>query len=166
MILERFNVDIHSHLIEPLTELLHKAYAPLAAQGMKYLATHQPASKTLDRLGHGESHLGFVNREIVSTLTLRPERPNSPCEYYRKPGVFSLGQFAVSPEYQGRGYGAKIMDFVETRAKELGAKELALDTSEKASELIAMYERRGYKIVGHTQWEVTNYCSIVMSKTL
>lgn len=166
MMLVSFNPEIHSHLLETLTTLLHEAYAPLAARGMKYMATHQSVSKTMERLNQGESYLGFIDEELVSTVTLRRANPNSSCEYYRKFGVFSFGQFAVISKFQKKGLGSKIMDFLEMKAKELGAKELALDTSENADGLIRMYENRGYKIVSYTQWNEVNYRSVIMSKVL
>lgn len=55
--LHRFDPKTHSHFVNPLTDILHKAYAPLAKKGMKYLATHQPPEKTLERLTQGESYL-------------------------------------------------------------------------------------------------------------
>lgn len=146
--------------------MLHEAYAPLAVKGMRYLATHQPPSKTLERLCEGESYLAFAADEIAGTVTMYREKTLSSCEYYRRAGVFSFGQFAVGRKFQGRGYGALMMDLVERRARELGARELALDTSEHAADLIATYERRGYQIVSHTQWEVTNYRSVIMSRLL
>lgn len=164
--LELFNEAQHSHLVESLTDLLHEAYAPLAAQGMQYTATYQPAPKTLERLKEGESYLVFNDEELSGTVTLNSENITSSCEYYRRRGVFSFGQFAIHPKKQGQGLGSKIMDFLEKRAAEIGATELALDTSEKAQDLIRMYQKRGYQIVAHTQWDTTNYRSVVMSKKL
>ena len=164
--LDLFDEARHSHVIDALTELLHSAYAPLAAKGMRYLATHQPPSKTLQRLKEGESYLLFIREEIIGTVTLHREKIVSNCEYYKQNGIYSFGQFAVHPSEQGKGHGAKIMDFLEKRAKALGAIELALDTSEHAEQLITMYEKRGYKIVSYAQWDETNYRSVIMSKTL
>ena len=164
--LTRFTERDHGHLIVALTHLLHEAYAPLAAKGMKYLATHQPPTKTLERLLDGESYLAFLDTTLIGTVTLYSEDLQSTCEYYRKPGVYSFGQFAIHPTVQGKGYGSAIMEKLETRAKELGASELALDTSEHAADLISRYEKRGYLAVAHTKWEVTNYHSVVMAKKL
>ena len=164
--LERFELELHRDLIDPLTALLHEAYAPLAAKGMKYLATHQPPAETLKRLQQGESYLAFSSGELVGSITLYKPRPAGLCEYYRKDGVLSFGQFAIKLSLQGRGYGSSMMTLIETRAKELGALELALDTSEHAEDLIRMYEKRGYKHVSYTQWEVTNYRSVILTKFL
>jgi GNAT superfamily N-acetyltransferase len=162
----QFDPGTHAGCVESLTAMLHEAYAPLAARGMRYLATHQPPAKTLERLSEGDSYLAFFDSEPVATVTLYREKPQSTCEYYRRPGVFSFGQFAVRREFQGRGYGAKLMELVENRARDLGARELALDTSEHATELIATYRRRGYDLVSHTQWDVTNYRSVILSRLL
>lgn len=160
----QFDPILHAAYVEPLTSMLHEAYAPLAARGLRYLATHQPPSKTLERLCEGESYLALLGDDLIGTVTLYREKFQSTCEYYRRPGVFSFGQFAIRSASQGCGYGAKLMGIVEERARELGASELALDTSEHAAELIATYQRRGYKIVSHTQWDVTNYRSVIMSR--
>ena len=50
----------------------------------------------------------------------------------------------------------------EQRGSELGARYLVLDTSERAADLIALYESRGL----HVQWECLNYRSVVMAKEL
>lgn len=162
----RFDASIHQDLVEPLTRILHAAYAPLAERGMRFLATHQAPSKTLERLLEGESYLAFLAEDLIGTVTLYREKLASTCDYYRRSGVFSFGQFAVDRSLQGRGFGSAMMTFIENRAKDLGAAELALDTSEHAEHLIRLYSKRGYRIVGEAQWELTNYKSVIMSKTL
>lgn len=152
--------------VDEITFLLHQSYAPLAEKGMRYLASHQSSEKTLQRLREGESYLYVLEEKIVATITLRPSQKNSRCDWYNKAGVFSFGQFAVKPDLQGHGIGSKMMDFIEARAAELGADEIALDTSEHAHHLIEMYKKRNYRIVQNVNWDVTNYLSVVMSKKL
>jgi hypothetical protein len=53
---------------EELTELLHRAYAPLAAAGFRYLATHQDDAPS-----------GFQGR------VLRRLRGGTACRYHRAP---------------------------------------------------------------------------------
>jgi GNAT superfamily N-acetyltransferase len=52
-------------------------------------------------------------------------------EWYLKDDVAYFGKFAVHPDYQCKGIGGIMMDFVEDYAKSKGKTELALDTSEK-----------------------------------
>ena len=57
--------------IPAITELLHEAYAPLAAKGFRYLATHQDDATTARRLQGGMSFVSEVDGRIVGTITLR-----------------------------------------------------------------------------------------------
>ena len=75
-------------------------------------------------------------------------------------------QFAVRTNLQGRGLGTQVMNFIENRAAELGVEYLALDTSERAFDLIEMYKKRGYLEVAKHSWDFTNYKSVVLSKKL
>jgi hypothetical protein len=62
--------------------------------------------------------------------------------------------------------GSKLMDLVEERAREKGVAELALDTSEKATQLIEMYQVKDFRFTEYVQWKITNYRSMVFSKKL
>lgn len=53
---------------EELTELLHLAYAPLAEQGLRYLATHQSSDKTKDRCNGAKTIVGERYGKLVSTV--------------------------------------------------------------------------------------------------
>ena len=44
--------------------------------------------------------------------------------------------------------------------------ELACDTAEGATHLIALYTKQGFQKVGMADWEGTNYKSVIFSKTL
>jgi GNAT superfamily N-acetyltransferase len=153
-----------------LTELLHRAYGPLAAEGLKFFATHQTEADTRQRALEGECFVVEVDGRIVATVTLRgPQRADEVCSrvaLYMDPGVYTFGQFGVEPAFKGRGIGRILLDAIESRARELGATQIACDTAEPAKALIAMYERRGYRTVGTVQWDVTNYRSVVLAKPL
>jgi GNAT superfamily N-acetyltransferase len=149
-----------------LTALLHRAYAPLAARGMRYLASHQDEATTRRRISGGECWLAEAGGQIIGTLTLRDADRTNGCPWYDRPDVASFGQFAVDPAWQGRGVGSLLVDRVERRARGKAVTELALDTAETADDLIAFYKRRGYRFVGYVRWDVVNYRSVVLSKRL
>ena len=152
--------------LEDLTALLHRAYAPLLAAGMRFYASHQPVEATAERISRGECLVAEHDGRIIGTITLYPFHEDSECEWYRRPGISHFGQFAVEPEHQKSGLGSRLLEMVEERARQMGATGLALDTAEMADGLIAYYRQRGYLPVGSVRWEDVNYRSVVMSKML
>lgn len=153
--------------LERLTALIHAAYAPQAAKGLRYWGTHQTVEDTAQRLAAGTGLLMLQGDEYVATLTLRPPQPNSPVALYREPDVWTFGQFCVAPAAKGRGWGRQLHDHATELACQAGAKAMALDTAEPAAALIAMYQLWGYRVVGKCDWRpLTNYTSVVMSRSL
>lgn len=151
-----------------LTELLHRAYRVLADMGLRFFATYQTEEDTRTRLKDAHCLVGVMENTIVATIALYKDvsRQSSPCEWYRQKGVWTFGQFAVEPTLQKKGIGGILIDTIENIARTAGAKELALDTSERATHLISYYSKRGYRHADYVQWEKTNYRSVVMSKFL
>ena len=153
--------------IAAITRLLHAAYAPLAVRGFRYVATHQDDETTRKRLEAGWSFLAIgPNADITGTVTLYPPDAASPCEWYQGPGHFHFGQFGVLPSAQRRGLGGRLLRTIEAKAMAEGARELALDTAEGASHLVDWYRRLGFRFIDHVDWPVTNYRSVILSKTL
>jgi GNAT superfamily N-acetyltransferase len=67
---------------------------------------------------------------------------------------------------QKSGLGAQLIEAVETRARHAGAAEMAVDTAEPATHLVARYARLGYRPIETVQWRGKKYRSVIMSKTL
>jgi GNAT superfamily N-acetyltransferase len=154
--------------IPSITRLLQEAYAPLAAMGLRYTATHQDDATTLRRLTRGFPFVAELEGEIVATVTLYPTEsaPGACCRWYAEPGVFSFGQFAVHPDLQRQGLGAQLIRMLENEALARGATELALDTAEPAVHLRSWYEKLGFRFIELADWSTTNYRSVILSKTL
>jgi ribosomal protein S18 acetylase RimI-like enzyme len=55
-----------------------------------------------------------------------------------------LHEIVISKEFQGKGYGKKLMNFVENHFKKKGAKEINLMTSSK-SKAYKIYKKRNYQ---------------------
>lgn len=155
----------YSDSFDHITELLHKAYRPLLDMGLRFVATYQDSSVTKERCLDGYTFVVTDDKEqIISTITLYPPKPNPSSEYYSREGLWEFGQFAVLPELQKTGIGGYLIDTVERYAKSKAARELALNTSEKAVHLIEYYRKRGYEFREYVQWDETNYRSVIMSK--
>ncbi len=152
--------------VKELTALLHLAYRRLADLGFRFVATHQTPDVTRERLKGATCWVAVLEEQIIGTLCLYPADPAQSCEWYAREGVWRFGQFAVHPEYQRHGIGARLLTLAEQTARQAGAKELALDTAESATHLIDHYSARGFRQVGYAQWGSTNYRSVIMSKRL
>jgi ribosomal protein S18 acetylase RimI-like enzyme len=60
-----------------------------------------------------------------------------------------LGMFAVEPTGQARGVGKAVMAAAEAAVKaKWGATKMLMDVITQRRELIAFYERRGYRLTG------------------
>jgi len=154
---------------ESITEMWHlvrDAYEGLARMGFHSLGTHQSERMTARRLGRGFPLVAYLDRRLVGTVTLYPPRTDSPVAWYRRPDVFHFGQLGVIAELQKSGIGTLLLRAVERCARDRGATELACDTVEGAEHLRRWYDREGFRFIDYTQWPITNYRSVVLSKTL
>lgn len=152
--------------IDLITTMLHDAYAPLAAQGLRFVATHQDSATTLRRMSQGDTILALDADQIVGTITLNHCEHTSGSPFYDRPDVAAFGQFAVQPSYQRLGIGSTLLTLVEALSRAKGVKMLALDTSEHAAQLIALYQAKGYSFVEYVRWPDVNYRSRIFAKAL
>jgi GNAT superfamily N-acetyltransferase len=147
-----------------LTELIHSAYEPHAASGLRYWGTYQTIEDTKRRISMGICLIALLNGEYIGTAVFRRPQPDSPVELFRCSSVWTLSQFSVAPKYKGQSYGKAIHSYGLQLLKNMGVSTLALDTAEPAKALIKMYQFWGYKLVGTCDWRpTTNYPSVVMS---
>lgn len=150
-----------------LTEVIHAAYARRAADNLRYWATHQTVEDTAKRFMSGQGFVAESDARVVGTLTIRPPKPDSEVPLYRDPATWTLCQFAVLPTFQRFGIGRRLHDAALEHARSNGARVIALDTAAPASDLIDLYRRWGYAVVGECDWRPhTNYLSIVMSRPI
>lgn len=152
--------------LEALTALIHRAYRQLADLGFRYWGTHQSVDDTRQRIARGECYVALCDGELVGTVVLNLPDNASGHDWYNRPDVTSFSQFAVDPPFQKQGIGLQLLGIIEQRAVALGVNELACDTAEGASHLIALYTKQGFRKVGMADWGATNYKSVILSKTL
>ena len=162
--------------LDALTALLHRAYAPLAAQGMNFTAATQSAEHTRKRAAEGQCFVaegaGAVAGDIVGTVTVCGpyDVESAPwaadVSWFRDRDTAHFHQFAVCPQLQGQGVGQRLLAACEEWARSSGYRRMALDTAESATVLRALYGRLGYGDVGQVQWQGKHYRSVIMQKSL
>ncbi|RZI72888.1 MAG: N-acetyltransferase, partial [Variovorax sp.] len=112
-----------SDSLDELTDLLHIAYASLAAQGWNFTAVDQPVEVTRQRLADAQGFVALVGGRFVGTVAVRGPKPpgeayiaDPPPALYTTPGTAILSQLAVHPDWRGRGVGEQLMDAAEAWA--------------------------------------------------
>ncbi|MBL8595188.1 MAG: hypothetical protein JNK01_21055 [Devosia sp.] len=70
-----------------LTELLHRAYARLAAMNLRFWATHQSAEVTEKRIASGECFVAVADGVICGTILFRDASRTSGSPLYDRPDV-------------------------------------------------------------------------------
>jgi ribosomal protein S18 acetylase RimI-like enzyme len=73
------------------------------------------------------------------------------CVYLKKRNnQLYLGMLTVNPELQGGGIGKQLLKAADAKAAELGCSSITMTVISVRAELIAWYERHGYKRTGET----------------
>lgn len=147
--------------------LVQRAYAPLAAEGLRFTATYQNASQIMSRLHEDRGFLIRRQGQIIGAFGMTyPEKPNYG-DWVCPGSLASFQLFCVDPDCQGLGVGTRALRHMERLAKEWGAEWLALDTADTAAHLISFYRRNGFERVGSVDYRPsTNYLSVVLAKPI
>jgi GNAT superfamily N-acetyltransferase len=169
--------------IRELTTLLHRAYAKQIAMGLSPLAGRQSEDVTRQRVFSGQAFVAVhhiplpdvedpngvsveTRQKVVGTILYHEvEEAEGPPWFHRK-DVAWFSQLAVDPDYQGQGIGHMLVEIVEQLGREDGAAEMGLSMAEPDTDLMAFYQKRGYRVIEFWQWPYTNYRSAIMSKAL
>ncbi len=62
-------------------------------------------------------------------------------------GEFYIGNVAVQPEFQGRGFGTRLISFAEEQARGSGLKRCSLIVDANNGTALHLYQKIGYRIV-------------------
>ena len=117
-----------------IRELTRSAYA----KWIPLYRRREPTPMTADYDRVVREHmidLLFVDAELAALI-----------ETASKADHLMIENVAVSPAFQGRGYGGFLLDHAEHLAASFGLPELRLFTNKKFATNIAIYRRRGYTI--------------------
>ncbi len=148
MALENFRTATPADAVA-IAQLVNSAYRPRAgACGW----THEAGLIEGDRTGPEQVTtlieapcstilLGLIQSTAVACVHIRQEQTRS-----------HIGMFAVAPHLQGRGVGSALLTAAENHAiNHFKARQLWMTVISAREELIAFYNRRGYKGSGERQ---------------
>ena len=84
--------------------------------------------------------------------------------FYPRGDHLHIENVAVDPAFQGKGYGRRLIEFAEGRARAQGLARVELYTNEKMTENIAYYPALGYEETG--RWEEDGFNRVFYRKVL
>ena len=121
-------------ITSPTTKEQFKAYYTLRYKVLREGGGH-PRGTEKDDYEPISDHFMAMNEagEIIAGVKL----------YEKSPGVGHLSHLVVAPEYQHKGVGRKLMEYVEQRAREKGFKTLGANSRVTAT---AYFEKFGFHI--------------------
>jgi GNAT superfamily N-acetyltransferase len=83
-----------------------------------------------------------------------------------EPGVGEVKRMFVTPDCRGRSYARRVLAELERWADKLGYHALRLETGERLTEAIRLYERAGYRRIENYGIYVAAGRSVCFEKTL
>lgn len=133
--------------------LLTKACAKsMISKGIYQWNEHYPNASAFEKdIARDELYILISDHIIVGTIVISSFMDN---EYqaitWLTPNDKNLyiHRLAVHPDYQGRGFAQKLMDFAENFGSNNGYISIRLDTFSQNSRNQTFYERRNYKRLG------------------
>ena len=90
--------------------------------------------------------------------------PIATCRFFElEKETATIGRVVVLPDYRGKGLGKKVIDEAEEWIKELGYKEIIIDSRVEA---VKFYEKLGYNLVNDDVNKCGTFECIKMNKVL
>ena len=123
---------------------LFKEYTDMLIEGDKDFAEYlkiQKYDKELENpaskygMPEGRLYLAYVGEELAGCVGLKKLDENDQCE---------LKRMYVRPKFRGKQMGEKLLDVILQDARDIGYKEMYLDTLPFLKSAIKMYHRRGF----------------------
>jgi GNAT superfamily N-acetyltransferase len=125
----RLAVREDADIVSVITDAAYSKWIPLIGR--------EPEPMTVDYVEMIEAHpiyiLSFEDKP-VAVLVLKPEE-----------GQMLIWSIAVNPDYQGRGFGLRLLRLAEDEARYRGFKRIRLYTNSLFSENVALYRWFGYE---------------------
>lgn len=129
--------DAYAQAFKSLNEEWIKKYFRI--EEMDRISLNNPKQYILDKGGY--IAVGLLNGEAVGVCALIPTD--------HEDFDFELAKMGVSPKAQGKGIGKLLVQHIITKAKELGARSIYLESNRVLQPALNLYRKLGFaEIVG------------------
>lgn len=117
-------------------------FARLNLEWLERWFTVEPIDREV--LGDPDTHLLAGGGRILFAVDADGRAVGTVALRHDGDGVYELTKMAVEPEMRGRGAGRALMEHALAAYRELGGRELYLESSSRLAPALALYERAGF----------------------
>ena len=154
--------------LDEVCSLIKKAIEHMEQQGIYQWDELYPAREDFQEdIDNNSLYLAIEDGRIIAIYVI-----NRDCgdEYYNfqwdnpDESAYIIHRFCVSPEYQNRGIGSRVLAHIEDQIRSMGYSSVRLDVFSQNPYALKLYEKNGYKKRGHFDWRKGRF--FLMEKTL
>ena len=135
--------------IDAILGITHACAKLLIQHGIFQWSEQYPDRESFERdIARDELFVYEINEEIIGcvTITTLVDKAYEPVKWLTaNDNNIYIHRLAVHPDYQGKGYARKLMDYAENRARNEKRQSVRLDTFSRTFRNQRFYELRGYK---------------------
>lgn len=142
--------------IEAITVLIQEAIQEMEKHGIYQWDELYPAAADFeDDIRKGNLYVAEENEKIIALYVISCESDeaynNAEWKYPRETSLV-LHRFCVSPGFQNRGIGKKVLNKIESQIRSMGYDSLRLDVFTKNPYAQKLYRNNGYEVRGFAEW--------------
>jgi len=154
--------------LDEIFRLVRRAIENMERNGIRQWDEQYPARADLENdIEKNTLYVAVEGDKIIAIYVLNREcdeeyrrcRWHSPDE-----SAIILHRLCVSPEYQNKGVGTKLLLHIEEQARSMGYRSIRLDAFSENPYALKLYEKNGYVRRGYADWRKGRF--FLMEKTL
>jgi ribosomal protein S18 acetylase RimI-like enzyme len=159
-----------AHHLEQVFHNLTASNKNLLTQGIYQWDDTYPSRALLE--ADIQSKTMFVlleNHQVIASVSVDTKQPAVYSEIFWNPvtsNPLMVHRLCVAPEKQGQGLGRRMLEFVETYAKEKSHDCIRVDVHTQNKAALATYENRNFKRLGEVFFPRRNVPFVCMEKVL
>ena len=142
--------------IEAITILIQEAIKEMEKHNIYQWDEIYPTVEDFeDDIKKGNLYVAEENEKIIALYVISAEADEAYnyAEWkYQKETSFVLHRFCVSPSFQNRGIGRKVLTEIELQVKNKGYDSIRLDVFTKNPYAQRLYRNNGYEVRGFAEW--------------
>lgn len=154
--------------LDEICSLIGKAIEHMENQGIHQWDELYPTQEDFsDDIDKNTLYVAAENGKIIAVYAISQECEE---EYHNwewespDESAYIIHRFCVSPEYQNKGIGSKVLSHIEEQIKSMGYLSIRLDVFAENPYALKLYEKNGYVKRGYADWRKGRF--YLMEKTL